>query len=133
MAELKLEAEREDYARERQNFYELTVLSGDTRWGIAEEVYGFGNFEDDVLVHNNSDWAADAYPRLFAKHPELRKGYAFTDKSDERKMQPGIRLKVYFKDVEQAAAYAKKHPERKVESLGLRDFKKSLEAFFGKK
>ncbi len=126
-----LQEEKEMYAQDRQNLYTITVLPGDTLEGIAKETYNSPKMQEDVFIWNNSDYAQEIYPRVFNANPELRGKYLFTNESNPDRIYPGQKLLVYISTPKDAAAYAKKHPERKVESLGLKDLQNSTENFLG--
>ena len=129
-----LQMEKEDYTSMRQKTYKITVLQGDTLEGLAKEMYGYKDMWRNVFDTNNVNDRAITYPGVIGEDPDrYKQDCIFTDKSSPHKIYPGQRINVYFSKPEDALAYAKKHPERKVESVGLRDLKSSLENFFWKK
>ena len=112
-AQRNLEMEEDNYTARLKREHEITVLPGDTLEGIAKEVYGYRDAWKYVLDSNSADYVAEGYPRIFGQNPELKEDFAFKEGFNPNKdLKAGMRIRVYFENLDRALSYSKEHPKR---------------------
>ena len=92
--------------------YGITVLPGDSLWGLTEEILGEGKgmYWKQVLFDDNK---RDEELRKFAGNKNTER-YVFSDDSDlTRDLRPGQRLRVYLPS-NIIDSYSASHPEREL-------------------